>query len=168
MARGLGRFASGERWLEMAREAGAGKRPHTREALPARWASPPTASAGMRATPVCMTAPKPRAIIALDLLRFASALLVVAFHYGAAFALAPSPAARAMLHGLPVSAALAGESWFGWVGVELFFMMSGFVIALSAEGTSGPAFVRRRALRLLPAAWICASATLLVLALCLP
>jgi peptidoglycan/LPS O-acetylase OafA/YrhL len=115
-----------------------------------------------------MTAPKPRAIIALDLLRFASALLVVAFHYGAAFALAPSPAARAMLHGLPVSAALAGESWFGWVGVELFFMMSGFVIALSGEGTSGPAFLRRRALRLLPAAWICASATLLVLALWLP
>lgn len=115
-----------------------------------------------------MTGPKPRAIIALDLLRFTSALLVVAFHYGAAFALAPSAAAGAMLHGLPVSAALSGASWFGWVGVELFFMLSGFVIALSAEGASTTTFLRRRALRLLPAAWICASVTLVALAIALP
>lgn len=121
----------------------------------------------MRHTPA-MAGPKPRAIIALDLLRFASALLVVAFHYGAVFALAPNPTATAMLHGLRVSTALSGASWFGWVGVELFFMMSGFVIALSAEGASAAAFLRRRALRLLPAAWICASVTLIVLAVAAP
>lgn len=59
-----------------------------------------------------MAASKPHAIIALDLLRFASALLVVAFHYGAAFALAPSATAAGLLHGLPVTAPLAGASWF--------------------------------------------------------
>ncbi|MES2020316.1 MAG: acyltransferase family protein [Pseudomonadota bacterium] len=115
-----------------------------------------------------MAASKPHAIIALDLLRFASALLVVAFHYGAAFALAPSAAAAALLHALPVTAPLARASWFGWIGVELFFMISGFVIALSAEGIGIATFLRRRALRLLPAAWICATVTLGVVAVTLP
>ena len=110
-----------------------------------------------------MPDPQPRAIIALDLLRFACALMVVGFHYGAAFALAPSDAARAMLRGLPVEGGLAGFTWFGWVGVELFFVISGFVIALSAENASVAQFVRRRLLRLVPAAWICATATLLIL-----
>ncbi|MDH7975096.1 acyltransferase [Sphingomonas sp. AR_OL41] len=115
-----------------------------------------------------MTEAKPRAIIALDLLRFVSALLVVAFHYGAAFALAPSFTTAAVLHGLPVSAAATPWTWFGWIGVELFFVISGFVIALSAEGASAATFLRRRALRLLPAAWICATATLFVLGVAAP
>jgi peptidoglycan/LPS O-acetylase OafA/YrhL len=115
-----------------------------------------------------MNEAKPRAIIALDLLRFVSALLVVAFHYGAAFARAPSFSSAAMLHGLPVSGAATPWTWFGWIGVELFFVISGFVIALSAQGASAGAFLRRRALRLLPAAWICATATLLVLSVAAP
>nr|WP_299850589.1 acyltransferase [Sphingomonas bacterium] len=115
-----------------------------------------------------MTDTKPRAIIALDLLRFASALLVVAFHYGAAFARAPSGSSAIMLRGLPLSDAAAPFTWFGWIGVELFFVISGFVIALSAEGASAGAFLRRRALRLLPAAWICATATLLVMSVATP
>ena len=115
-----------------------------------------------------MTEAKPRAIIALDLLRFASALLVVAFHYGAVFARTPSVAGAAMLRGLPVPNAATPWTWFGWIGVELFFVISGFVIALSAEGAGVAAFLRRRALRLLPAAWICATATLLVLEIAAP
>jgi peptidoglycan/LPS O-acetylase OafA/YrhL len=107
-------------------------------------------------------------LIALDLLRFASALLVVAFHYGTAFALAPSAAGARMLNGLAVSDAAVGASWFGWVGVEIFFVISGFVIAISAEQARPAAFLRRRALRLFPAAWVCASATLIVLAMATP
>ncbi len=110
-----------------------------------------------------MAGPKPRTIIALDLLRFASALMVVAFHYGSAFALAPSSTGAEMLAGLPLSTAGVDATWFGWVGVELFFVISGFVIAMSAQGTSTTDFLRRRALRLLPAAWICATVTLGVL-----
>ncbi|QNA83031.1 acyltransferase [Sphingomonas sp. So64.6b] len=110
-----------------------------------------------------MAGPKPRTIIALDLLRFASALMVVAFHFGSAFALAPSPTSAEMLAGLPLSTAGVGATWFGWVGVELFFVISGFVIAMSAQGASTGEFLRRRALRLLPAAWICATVTLAVL-----
>lgn len=107
-------------------------------------------------------------IIALDLLRFACALLVVAFHFGSAFARAPSLAAATMLRGLPVSDALTPLTWFGWVGVELFFVISGFVIAFSAQHSGVGAFLRRRALRLLPAAWLCGTATLLVLAVAAP
>ncbi|GAA0314174.1 acyltransferase [Sphingomonas oligophenolica] len=111
---------------------------------------------------------KPRAIIAIDLLRFACALLVLANHFGGAFARAPSASARYMLSGLHASDAAISWSWFGWIGVELFFVISGFVIALSAEGSSWSGFLRRRALRLVPAAWICATATFLILAVAAP
>lgn len=47
----------------------------------------------------------------------------------------------------------------GWIGVELFFVLSGVVIAWSAEASSPLRFLGRRALRLLPAAWVCATIT---------
>ena len=115
-----------------------------------------------------MAASKPREIIALDLLRFVSAMLVVAFHFGSAFARAPSWTSAATLQGLPIPDSAAPWTWFGWIGVELFFVISGFVIAMSAQGASRGVFLRRRALRLLPAAWICATATLLVLMIAAP
>ena len=54
-------------------------------------------------------------------------------------------------------------TWFGWVGVEIFFVISGFVIANSACKSSPGEFLLGRALRLYPAVWVCATATLLVL-----
>ncbi|WP_368735457.1 acyltransferase family protein, partial [Klebsiella aerogenes] len=54
---------------------------------------------------------------------------------------------------------------FGWVGVEIFFVISGFVIANSATKSSPAEFLLGRALRLYPAVWVCATATLLVLVL---
>lgn len=50
----------------------------------------------------------------------------------------------------------------GWVGVQIFFVISGFVIAFSACGKNARRFVRGRAERLYPAAWICATVTLLL------
>ncbi|HEX8448460.1 MAG TPA: acyltransferase family protein, partial [Allosphingosinicella sp.] len=49
-----------------------------------------------------------------------------------------------------------------WVGVPIFFVLSGVVISASAAGRGWADFVRRRALRLYPAAWICGSITALV------
>ena len=63
---------------------------------------------------------------------------------------------------LPVRRAF---TWFGWVGVEIFFVISGFVIANSASQASPGEFLLGRALRLYPAVWVCATATFLVLLL---
>ena len=105
----------------------------------------------------------PRAFAAIDLLRFACAMLVVAHHYCAALPLKPNPAAAAMLSGVTLDAGWAGWTSFGWVGVELFFVISGYVIACSAVGAAPRDFLRRRAQRLLPAAWVCATLTFAVL-----
>ena len=101
-----------------------------------------------------MAGPTPRALIALDLLRFGCALLVVAFHFGTVFGFT-----------LHLGEAWRGRFGFGWIGVQLFFVISGYVIARSAQHAAPGAFVRKRALRLLPAVWICATGTMIVRAL---
>lgn len=52
-------------------------------------------------------------------------------------------------------------SYFGWVGVEIFFVISGFVIAFSAERATAFSFFSSRVVRLAPGVWICSSITLL-------
>ena len=56
-------------------------------------------------------------------------------------------------------------TWFGWVGVEIFFVISGFVIANSASKSSATEFLFSRALRLYPAVWVCSTLTFIVLLL---
>jgi peptidoglycan/LPS O-acetylase OafA/YrhL len=60
---------------------------------------------------------------------------------------------------------MAKVTWLGWVGVEIFFVISGFVISYSAAGVSPFVFLRRRIVRLYPSAWICATATLVTVLL---
>lgn len=110
-----------------------------------------------------MSGHPPRAILALDLLRFACAALVVAFHYLTVFPLATTSATRLFDPDLRLPAGGAAWTWCGWVGVELFFVLSGYVIALSAGGSTRRDFLVRRVLRLAPAAWTCAGLTALVL-----
>lgn len=99
-------------------------------------------------------------IYPLDVLRFLAAFSVLTFHlcfYGWA---ATGGATATMLNDAAHYEALAPFTWFGWVGVEVFFVISGFVIASSASGATAAAFLRGRVLRLFPAAWICATITL--------
>ena len=51
----------------------------------------------------------------------------------------------------------------GYVGVPIFFVLSGFVIAFSANEKNVSEFLKSRILRLYPAAWICATITALVI-----
>jgi peptidoglycan/LPS O-acetylase OafA/YrhL len=51
------------------------------------------------------------------------------------------------------------------VGVEIFFVISGFVIANSASKSSATEFFFSRALRLYPAVWVCSTVTFIVLLL---
>jgi peptidoglycan/LPS O-acetylase OafA/YrhL len=102
---------------------------------------------------------KPPPLIAIDLLRFACAMLVVFYHFDVAFWSSPTERGEILL-------ARAGSGFvgteivrIGWIGVELFFVISGFVIARSATGQTAASFLRRRALRLVPGAWICALVT---------
>ena len=107
---------------------------------------------------------RPRgALYAIDLLRFAAAMLVVLFHYFAGYASPGHPLAARFLDPalLPQTGkTLAG---YGWIGVEIFFVISGYVIAISTHGSQALPFARRRLLRLWPAALLCATLTLALL-----
>src|SRR5204863_431573 len=91
----------------------------------------------------------------LELLRFLAAFAVLAFHFGFRGYAA---------HNLQDLAfpELAGFSKYGYMGVELFFMISGYVIPWSIRGRSVAEFALARAIRLYPTYWLCAALLLFV------
>ncbi|HEX8628303.1 MAG TPA: acyltransferase, partial [Catenuloplanes sp.] len=76
-------------------------------------------------------------LAALDALRFLAAFAVLMFHFN-------NRGDYAIL--FPVTSYL-------WAGVELFFMISGFVICMSAWGKGVGRFATSRIVRLFPAYW---------------
>lgn len=104
-----------------------------------------------------------RPLPGLDIIRFAAAAMVMMFHLGYwSWVSAGTPAG--IIAGRVAYPELSVLSC-GWVGVEIFFVLSGFVIAYSAENATTTSFVRGRFLRLAPAAWLCATVTLVFLVL---
>jgi peptidoglycan/LPS O-acetylase OafA/YrhL len=104
----------------------------------------------------------------LDPLRFGTALGVAIFHqmfWSWAWVSVGVPGFERYVAADVLYPSAAPFTWFGWVGVEVFFVISGFVIANSASKSSPTEFLLGRALRLYPAVWVCATATLLVLVL---
>jgi peptidoglycan/LPS O-acetylase OafA/YrhL len=102
----------------------------------------------------------------LDLLRFGSALIVASFHMFFWSWAGIFPTIDQTNHVFAEAAnfqSATALTWFGWVGVEIFFVISGLVIANSADGASPMQFLVGRLLRLYPAAWICATGTLAAL-----
>ncbi|MDX3586007.1 acyltransferase family protein [Streptomyces europaeiscabiei] len=110
-------------------------------AIPTTTSAPPVRRGAGR--------PAPR-LRALDGLRLLAALMVAAYHYGGrdgeiAEAWGTSPRLQfPMLH-----------EWFayGCLGVQIFFVISGFVICMSGWGRPLQSFFVSRASRLLPAYW---------------
>lgn len=92
-------------------------------------------------------------IYGIDFLRFLAASLVMVYHLG--FISWASPYAQTnIFDSLAVLTPFIGT---GWVGVHIFFVISGFVIAYTANGASPLGFVNRRIARLAPTVWICAT-----------
>ncbi len=88
----------------------------------------------------------------LDLLRFTAAAAVVVFHF---YVLLPGTTA--------FQQAIASVSRFGFLGVPLFFMISGFVILWTAFNRSPGQFALARFCRLFPSYWVCVLITSAVL-----
>jgi peptidoglycan/LPS O-acetylase OafA/YrhL len=77
-------------------------------------------------------------VYGLDIVRFLCTLMVCAFHL--------------TWH----NPDLVSTMPFGWIGVQIFFVISGVVIANSAAQATPLHFLRSRFLRLYPAAWLAA------------
>ncbi|MET8149794.1 acyltransferase family protein [Actinoplanes sp. NPDC049668] len=98
---------------------------------------------------------RPR-LAALDGMRFLAAVAVMVFHYAVAW----------RIDGVhPPSQLLPAGSWiavYGCLGVEVFFMISGFVICMSSWGRRLGDFFASRVSRLYPAYWVAVLLTALV------
>ncbi len=97
----------------------------------------------------------------LDLLRIAAAGLVLFNHYGQ-FNATYHAAAHGDVIGDPLAFPFMGPfSGIGSVGVEIFFVISGFVITGSVHKATPLQFLTRRIVRVFPALWICATIALI-------
>ncbi len=91
----------------------------------------------------------------LDLLRFLAVAAVILFHYGFRGAAADGFTEVSLPDLVPVAK-------YGYLGVQLFFIISGFVIAYSAEGRTASAFAIARVSRIYPGFVLCMTLTFLV------
>ncbi|MFE0047688.1 acyltransferase family protein [Streptomyces albireticuli] len=110
---------------------------------------------GGRAAAVQRSAPR---LYVLDGLRIIAALMVVMFHY-------------VSLRGgwgqdtSDIFPELKPFARYGWLGVEVFFLISGFVICMSTWGRTLGDFVMSRVSRVYPAYWVAIGLTTLIVSL---
>ncbi len=95
---------------------------------------------------------------ALDLLRFTAAVAVMLYHYVSSYPSAEDASQPGLI-------ALSAVTRYGYLGVELFFMISGFVILWSSFGRGPTAFVISRISRLYPSYWVGMAFTMLCILL---
>lgn len=100
-------------------------------------------------------ATRPRFLL-LDFLRILAALSVLGYHYTARY--------HTQWGVAPIEnfQFISKFTAYGALGVQLFFIISGFVILLSAEGRTLGQFVSARVARLFPAYWIAVLTTALL------
>lgn len=91
----------------------------------------------------------------LDVYRFIAAIMVVIYHY----------AFNGIANGkvTEISYILEDVTKYGYLGVELFFIISGFVIYNSISSSTPSRFITSRFLRLYPAYWFCLIFTSIVI-----
>jgi peptidoglycan/LPS O-acetylase OafA/YrhL len=105
-----------------------------------------------------MEPPEPRAPArqhAIDLLRFGAALAVVGYHV--------TYRGYHAEHASPVDYPGLGQVFkYGYLGVELFFLISGYVVLRSAQDKTVGQFFASRVARLYPAYWVACTLTFAV------
>jgi peptidoglycan/LPS O-acetylase OafA/YrhL len=99
-------------------------------------------------------APQTPRVEALDLLRLVAVLGVVLYHFGFW-----GPGAN----GIPAIPWLTPVAKYGFLGVPAFFVISGFVIAYSAEGRTAVGFAIARFSRIYPTFVFCMTLTFLAI-----
>lgn len=117
------------------------------EAAVAEEAPLPQPAPAPRVIPVGRGAREDR-LAALDGLRFLAALSVVLFHF-----VGQTPGAMVVVWGRPYQSTFPESHAyfaFGRLGVDLFFLISGFVICMSAWGRTPRDFFISRVTRLYP------------------
>lgn len=87
-------------------------------------------------------------IALIDYARFIAAMAVVIYHYTLI------GMSSGKVNTFVINEPLAAIARYGLFGVELFFMISGYVIFYSARNRKASEFAVSRALRLLPAYWV--------------
>ncbi|HMN42979.1 MAG TPA: acyltransferase [Povalibacter sp.] len=97
----------------------------------------------------------------LDLLRFIAAFAVTLYHYVSSYVSA-TDLERSGLAGL------SAMTRYGYLGVDLFFIISGFVILWSSLGRGPVQFVISRVSRLYPSFWVGMALTAICIALLSP
>ncbi|MCX4964390.1 acyltransferase [Streptomyces sp. NBC_00654] len=121
----------------------------------------PEKSSGARPRDPSPARPKVR-MRALDGLRLLAALMVAGYHYGGRGGDITEAWGSSAAVQFPTA-----HSWFayGCLGVQIFFVISGFVICMSGWGRSLNAFFASRVSRLMPAYWVAVALVTLVFAL---
>ncbi|MFE2584621.1 acyltransferase family protein [Streptomyces sp. NPDC059378] len=124
------------------------------------------APAGQRSGPAAARAKRATAdgrgsgrLYAIDGLRLLAALMVAVHHYAGTWRV-DQPAN--LIWNRPVSDIMPTVFRFGaygWIGVEIFFVISGFVICMSCWGRTPRQFFVSRVIRLYPAYWVAIGVT---------
>ncbi|CAK8725050.1 hypothetical protein GMJAKD_15475 [Candidatus Electrothrix aarhusensis] len=104
-----------------------------------------------------ITPPK-RRLLEIDFMRFSAAIAVVLYHYTSQKLVVDSVR-------VPVFPMLEPITRYGYLGVDLFFMISGFVILLSSINRTPFEFVVSRVSRLYPGYWAAIFFTVAVVAI---
>ncbi|MFF5566737.1 acyltransferase family protein [Streptomyces sp. NPDC012623] len=123
----------------------------------------PDRPAGTSGGPAGSRAGAGRRLYAIDGIRLLAALMVAAHHYaGTRRVDRPGNLVwdRPVSDLMPTVFRLAS---YGWIGVEIFFVISGFVICMSCWGRTPRQFFVSRVIRLYPAYWFAVAFTTAVL-----